>query len=319
MIHLKKYITFLLIFFSVTLCAQQIPFTPVSYRIFNPAIFNPAVVGDKEFTTIDFNTNLSGSGKSQIVSGSTRLRKKEATEWFTNDISKFSSLGVGGYLFHTLKDSLQNFGTAASISYHLPIDREALRFISAGLSVKGLLSKKTVPAEANDSSLKNNIFSPSADIGIYYYSPHLFAGVSITNIFSDPSQKNFPEALKQVVSRQYLLTAGYKLILSEKREILLEPFFFINFGVTSFDNSSFHYHPAVRIYYKKSYFGSYLNNPDNLSFFMHLHFPQFYINSYFELPRDPNVVWKNEKLTLELSVGLNIGNKNTAHLNNIVW
>ena len=308
----KVYTFFLFLLFFPLLYGQQLPFYPTSYRIFSPAIFNPAIAGSKDYSNITFKANVNGSHESQVLSGDGRLLKSKYKRWPSPGITPFSNLGIGGYLFHDVTDSFRNVGGAVSLSYHVPLSQDKVTHLSFGLAGKGIYSIQPENTENPDSTgKKKNIFTPDLDFGIYFYSIRFFAGVSSTNFLSNPSSPNFPAQLENTLSRQYFMTTGYKIILSRRRAIILEPSLIMNFGSSSFDKLSLHYHPALKLYYKYSYIGSYLNDLDNFSFFLHAQTPWFFVSTYVEFPYNENISWYNGKLNIELSVGIILGRKNT--------
>ena len=67
----------------LTLSSQNAPNFPVSHRIFNPFIMNPAVSGSKDFTSVDLLISNFGKDNSQLLSGNMRLSKSEK-EYFTS-------------------------------------------------------------------------------------------------------------------------------------------------------------------------------------------------------------------------------------------
>jgi len=311
MVKRIRYI-FIFFLFLPPLYGQQFPHYPTSCRFFSPAVFNPAVTGSIDYSRITFITNVNGSHNARSLNGASRLLKNRKKRWPATDAVPYSNFGVGGYAFHDQGDSLNNFGAAASFSYHIPITQDGLSFLSVGLSGKGIYSKYIANTEHPDTAGNHkNIFTTDLDFGFYFYSAQFYAGISTTNILYNPKNSGFPSELKNTLSRQYLLTAGYKIILSRKRAILLEPSLLMNFGKSPADKSSLHYHPALKLYYKNSYIGSYLNNLDNLSFFLHVQTPWFYVGSYVEFPWSGDIIWYNGNLNLELSVGIILGRKHT--------
>ena len=303
-----KYFFLLCFLFSSILYGQQSPFEPFSYRIFTPEVFNPAITGSRDYTRVNFISGISRLNNSQILSGSTRLRNKGNRSLNLPDISRFSNLGMGGFIYHNTFDSLYDVGGALSASYNMKLGRDALSFLAFGVSVKGLYSKKTITPEPPDTT-SNSFFSPDLDAGVYYYCPQFFIGISVTNILSFPSKPGFPVMMDNIISRQYLMTGGYRFVVSRTKSILIEPSLFLNFWETSsLDGSSNHFHPAVKVYYKGSYIGYYMNDPKDISLFMHLEFPVFFVGSYVEFPWNTNIPWRNNKLFIEVSAGINIGN-----------
>ena len=64
-----------LAFFNAT--GQSTPFNPVSQRIFTPFVFNPAITGSKDFSSIYTIAAFQKGATSQIISGEGRLSKKD--------------------------------------------------------------------------------------------------------------------------------------------------------------------------------------------------------------------------------------------------
>ena len=74
---------------------QPTPQYPVSYRIFSPFIFNPAIAGSKDFFSIDLLAGKYDKSNSQILSGSTRLSKTLPGYFSSPDSPVFTNIGVG--------------------------------------------------------------------------------------------------------------------------------------------------------------------------------------------------------------------------------
>ncbi len=311
MILKKGVILFPLLMLATLLSAQEVPFYPISYRLFSPAIFNPAITGSHDFSQISFITNLTRSHPGQTLNGDVRLPVSNKQKRPEPDALVFSNFGVGGYFFHEAINSYNYSGLAVSGSYHIPITRDHLSFFSVGITGKGIYSVGRPGTDQGDTT-KNNVFKPDMDLGVYFYSAHFFAGVSATSLFSNPNSSSFPSQLTGILSRQFFLNTGYKIVLSNRRSLVLEPSLMMDFGNSFSDTASLHYHPALTLYYKHSSIGFYLNDPDDLSFFLHVQTPWFYVGSYVEYPWNMDIPWKNSKLTIELLVGITIGKKTTA-------
>ena len=306
MLRNKISLFFLFFFLFIASYGQQVPYRPVSHMIFTPAVFNPAITGSRDATEISIITGTQKFYNTQLLSGSSRLFRKNAQNSFIPDISSFSNIGVGGYFYHYNIDSVRNLGGALSGSYHLPLDRDALSFLSVGLSAKGIYSHKYSYSEEPDTG-QNTTFTPDLDAGIFYYNPRFYIGLSATNIFSSPSDSGFSTHVGNNASRQFLGYFGYRFVVSRTNALVLEPFLFVNYGDFSMGNQPpSHFHPGLRFYYKGSYVGTYLNDPKNFAFFMHLEFQGFFIGSYVEFPMNPDTPWKNDKLFLELSAGIHL-------------
>mgnify|MGYP002355009376 FL=1 len=55
-------------------------------------------------------------------------------------------------------------------------------------------------------------YFPNADVGVYFYNPIYYAGISATNILDPPSDTLAGIIYKVPVSRQYNFIAGYKFL-----------------------------------------------------------------------------------------------------------
>lgn len=305
------YFIFSLLFFPYFLSGQQSPFYPLSYRVFSPAVFNPAITGSHEFPLLTFTSGITHFNNNQLLNGDLRIQKRTA-DFSGFDNVHYSRFGIGGFLFHNDYNSTRKIGGALSASYHLPLDDKNLSFLSFGMSVRGMSSKNTSnPSDAD--TTKHGVFYNDLDVGIYYYSPFMDVGLSVTNIFSDTSFGFFPSQLENIVSRQYILNAGYKFVISKRNELVLEPMLIINYGKSSDTTiSSSYFHPGLKLYYKESFIGWYLNDPRNLSFFMHLQLPRFFVGTYIEFPLNPDITWQHRKLIIEITAGINIGKNKTT-------
>ena len=61
---------------------------------------------------------------------------------------------------------------------------------------------------------------PNIDAGIYYYSPAINAGISVTNILGTPENPDSLGIYTIPVSRQYFFHAGYKFFISRSLNLL---------------------------------------------------------------------------------------------------
>ena len=55
--------------------AQPTPNYPISYRLFSPFLFNPAIAGSKDFLAVDLTISNTGKANSQVASGNMRISK----------------------------------------------------------------------------------------------------------------------------------------------------------------------------------------------------------------------------------------------------
>jgi type IX secretion system PorP/SprF family membrane protein len=302
---------FIIVFFVSVLSdnvslGQQVPLNPISYRIFNPFIFNPAISGSKDFSSIDFIAAVQGSSKSQILGGNTRLSKRVPGYFLSPDIKEFTNIGIGGYIFNDQSDTSRNFGIGAGFSYHIPLDKKHLKFLSFGASVKVVKFSRD-EVTSTDPGLRQtakNISYPNMDLGVYYYGPTFFTGISITNLLGNPEDPDITGEYDIPVTTQYFFQAGYKILLSRPLNIVLEPSILINDDGTSSQETKDMFEPMLKFYFENFCLGSYFNDFDKMSFFLQYKYPRFYFGVFFQLPK--NTPYYKQAMVAEITLGLNL-------------
>ena len=118
--------------------AQQTPLNPLSYWVFTPYVYNPAMVGSKDFLTLDFNAAFQGKSNAQLLSGNTRLSKTKPGYFSSPKLKEFNGVGIGGSVFNDLNGSSHNIGISAAGSYQIPLSTKELSFLSFGAAIKGV-------------------------------------------------------------------------------------------------------------------------------------------------------------------------------------
>ena len=299
---IKRVLFIFIVFFSFSLSfGQQLPFNPVSYRLYSPFIINPAIAGSKDFFSVDLLAGFQEKSYSQIISGNARIMKREPGYTLSSKTAKFTNIGIGGSAFNDMNDLTQTAGLSTAISYHIPLDKEALSFFSIGASVKGVYHYYKGNPDLSIPS-KEFLF-PNFDIGIYFYNPNLFAGLSATNILGRPEDTDIVSNYSVPVTRQYNFLAGYKFVISRSLKLVLEP----SLLIVADDSLSFsikeNIEPALRLYAGNFCLGTYFNDFSKISFFFQYRYPKFYVGTYFALPKDTPFFKKS--LTAEIAFGIN--------------
>jgi type IX secretion system PorP/SprF family membrane protein len=296
---------------------QQSPFNPVSYRIYTPFVLNPAAAGSKDYLSVDMNAGFRGQSSSQILSGNTRLTKKVLGYLPSGRTYSYSNVGVGlyGYNEYESADSTHNAGVSASAAYHIPLSRRGLSFVSIGAAVKGMYHFKEGKA---DQEIPYKEFSyPNIDFGVYVYNPKAYAGFSATNLLNPPKDKDTLHNYSVPVSRQYHLIGGYKFVLSEALDIVLEPSILIHTDDSlSFDIKE-SIEPLLKLYVGNFCIGTYFNDYSKVSFFFQYRYPKFYVGTYFALPKDSPFYKK--ALTSEIAVGINFSPNKSGYIKSGHW
>jgi len=288
--------------FSKLLYGQTTPLMPVSYRIFSPYIFNPAIAGSKDFFSTDLLAGKNGESNYQLLSGSARLGKTLPGYFSSPGTTEFSKIGIGGSIFNEMDGVARNAGMSVTGSYHLQLDNNALSFLSFGATVKGVYNNYSGNTDLSDSA--RSTFFPNIDAGVYFYGTSLFAGVSVTNILGSPEDEDSLRIYNIPVSQQLFFQLGYKLVISRSLNIVIEPSVIINSDLSFSGEIADMIEPMLKVYAGNFCAGTYFYDFDKYSFFLQYKYPKFYIGTYFELTKG-SPFYKSPILG-ELAIGINL-------------
>ncbi|MGC1390652.1 MAG: PorP/SprF family type IX secretion system membrane protein [Bacteroidales bacterium] len=311
-------ILFTIVFVS-TFCilkGQQTPLSPISYWVFTPYIYNPAIVGSKDFLSIGLNAAFQGKSNTQLFSGNARISKTKAGYFSSPDILEFKNIGIGGSIYKDINGLSQNIGISGAFSYQIPLNTANLSFLSFGVSVKGVYNTLDNDSVGPAHSFKKTIF-PDFDLGIYYYGTNFFTGLSATNILGNPWKSDSLEIFKIPVSRQYFFTAGYKILISKSLNIVLEPSVLIIVNDSTIRKISDNINPLIKLYLEGFCLGVSYQNDSKISFLIQFRYPRFYVGAYYELPEKTPYFKKSP--IVELTVGMNIQSDKSRLSNHKHW
>ncbi len=282
--------------------AQQTSLNPLSYWVFTPYVYNPAMVGSKDFLTLDFNAAFQGKTNTQLLSGNTRLAKTKPGYFSSPKMKEFNSVGIGGSVFNDINGSSHNIGVSAAGSYQIPLNTHELSFLSFGASVKGVYNMLDTSNVEGGLPTKNT-FYPNVDAGVYYYGTNFFTGISATNLLGNPGEADSLGNYDIPVARQYFFTMGYKFLLSKSQNIVLEPSVLIDATDSTFSDIVDNINPIIKLYVDNFCIGSYFLSDGNTSFFFQYRYPRFYLGAFYELPR--KTAYFKKSPIVELTLGLN--------------
>jgi type IX secretion system PorP/SprF family membrane protein len=313
-------IRMLLILLSVNLSystdAQQTPFNPLSYWVFTPYIYNPAMVGSKDYITLDLNAAFEAKSYAQVVGGNARLSKTKPGYFSSPQLKEVTGIGLGGSLFNDYNGSSHNIGISAAGSYQIPMGAKDLSFLSFGASVKGVYNISDSSASETGSTSKST-FYPNLDAGIYYYGTNLFTGISAVNLLGNPGQPDSFGHYQIQVAREYFFTLGYKFVLSKEQNIVLEPSILVDVTDSTFGKIGDNINPILKLYINNFCIGSYFFSDGNTSFFFQYRYPKFYIGAFCELPR--NTAYYKKAPVVELTLGFNFRNDKSRFSKRSQW
>ena len=303
MLAFRKFLAAIVAIFSFSISSgQEIPLNPISYKLFTPFLFNPAIAGSKDFFSTDIIAGFRGKNHAQIISGNTRLIKKVPGSVASGRGFDFTGIGVGGAIFNEVNDSSQTVGFVATGSYHYALDSRALSFLSAGIALRGFYHHYDGNTD-HGIPLEDHYF-PNIDAGLYYYNPYFYAGLSGMNLLGRPSNRDTLSTYLIPVTRQYFFYTGFKLVLSRSLDIVIEPSVIIITDDSLSMDPKRSIKPALRLYAGDFCLGTYFNDFERVSFLFQFRYPRFYVGTFFELPK--NTPFYKKPLTAELAFGLNL-------------
>jgi type IX secretion system PorP/SprF family membrane protein len=295
---------------------QQTPLSPVSYWIFTPYVYNPAIVGSKDFFSIGLNAAFQGNSNAQLISGDTRISNTGSGYFSSPGISEFKNIGIGGSVFKDMNGISQNVGISASFAYHIPLNISHLSFLAFGISVKGIYNSLDNDSVGPAHSFKKTLY-PDFDLGIYYYGTAFFTGLSSTNILGNPWKSDTLKIFRIPVSRQYFFTAGYKILLSKSLNIVLEPSVLIFVNDTTIRKIADNVNPIIKLYIQDFSFGTSFYNDGKISFFAQYRYPRIWVGAFYEMAE--KTAYFSKAPTVEFTLGFNFQPVKSRFYNRSHW
>lgn len=301
---IKNALLIIVFIFSFNLSVgQQTPLNPVSYWVFTPYLYNPAIVGSKDYLSIDLNTSFEGKSNALVLCGNTRISRFKSGYFANPEIREFSNFGIGGSVFKDISGSSQNTGASVIGSFQIPLNIRKLSFLSIGVAAKGVYNVlDTSIVEPGNPSKKT--FFPDFDLGIYYFGTNFFTGLSTTNLLRNTKKTDTLGIRGINVNRQYFFTAGYKILLIRNLNFVLEPSVLINASDSTFSKISDNIIPILKLYLADFCIGTYFPRHGETSFFFQFKYSKFYIGGFFEFPKK-SPYFKRTPL-VEFTAGINI-------------
>jgi type IX secretion system PorP/SprF family membrane protein len=289
---------------GISLHGQGAPSKLLSLPVYNPVVLNPAFAGSKDFTNIGLITKASKWPDTQIMNINLRVSPED----------QFSKIGFAAYAFQEQFDLSWNSGVAVSGAYHYSLDRQKLHFISLGATAKGVFAVPKESAESPDSLTAK--FRPNMDVGLYYYGPRAFGGVSVTTLFGTNTDGDTTLNYSEI-DRQYNFQVGYKFLISKKLGIVFEPSLLATLNDETISEPFKHLVPYLKVYLNNYYIGTYLKDLDIFALFFQYQFPKFYTGVFLEFPRVGYL--NDENIIFEVSLGINLGNGSPTFTQHSHW
>ncbi len=298
-----------LLFIGLLADAQTLPVKPVSWRLFTPFIFNPAITGSRDFSTIGLTASFQGESNAQLVSADTRLTKTRPGYFASSDLVTFRKTALGGYLFREKNLLYRSSGAAADFAWHLPLNHRNFSFLSLGMAVKGYMnSPATIEGSLSDTH-PGDKFLTDMDFGIYYYSSYLYAGFSALNVFTGRTAIASPGDYESPVLREYNYLAGFKIPVSRAADIVLEPSVTGTIDDVESNSTVRDIRPILKLYLQNFCLGTYFDDREKNSFFFRYAYPGFYLGGFFSLPKESPYYGKD--VIVEITAAIRLSKKVT--------
>jgi type IX secretion system PorP/SprF family membrane protein len=304
-------VVFNILIWGLTLSGQETPINPISYRVYDPFVLNPAIAGSKDYFIVEGVASFQGTYKSQLLTANSRVYKK-AQGFFASPASKeYSNFGVGGMIFNDVCDTSKSIGISIASDYHIRLNKHNTSFLSVGVAIKGIYNRLYSNSPLDLSPKPQETFLPNIDLGAYYYGPRLYAGVSATNLLGSEDSLGIP------VKPQYFFLAGYKFVLSRTLNIVFEPSVIAHTGDSLSKDVKDIFNPALKVYFENFCAGTYFHDYNNISFFFQYNFPVISVGTYFEIPK--GTAYYKKDFIAEFTVGLNISRLILRNNNPLHW
>ena len=300
MVSLHRFVFTLAGILAMTnLMAQMVPANPSSYIVYSPFLVNPAISGSKDFSNINLIARVNGTPGAQMATYNGRLPGKTV-----DGVKTHSGFGLGGFFYNDEFMLSRNLGFGVSGAYHISLDQKKLSNLAIGAAFRGHYN--LVSDEGESTTGRSSGFTPNVDVGLYYYGPSAYAGISSTNLLGT-SDSTLAYGDEAYIPREYNFYGGYKFLLSRKNGIVLEPSLLISLNDSTLSEIGQHITPYLKLYMQNFYFGTYVKDFDfnDLAFFFQYQFPWFYTGLLVEFPREGFLT--DDNILLELCLGINLG------------
>jgi len=285
-------LTLLLVAIQVNwLKGQQLPV--YSQYTFNKFLLNPATAGVDGYTSISLVAReqwvgFEGTPKTHAITIDSRLLRNSYISKNVNPRKKkrlSSRSGRVGWAAHAFNDHtgpLDRTGVEGTYAYHLGLDKGQLSFGLSGVFYQFRLNKDkvTLGDDLNDpliDGMRNAIYIPDANFGVYYNSSGLYGGVSVMQIFQSSIQFGDNNGSEYRLKRNYNLMGGYQYRINET--FTVEPSFLLKIPTSTKAQLDLN----ARVYYKEDYWAGLSYRTGNaMIVFIGARFDRYFIGYAFD-------------------------------------
>jgi len=256
------YIVVLLTVFLAEARAQQ---TPVySQYMLNGFLLNPAVAGSEGFTAVNLTVReqwvgLQNGPSTYAMSFQTRLMQEsrisrsKSVRKRGRSASRGGRVGLGGYIFNHRNGAVDRTGLKLTYAYHIDLDRAQLSF---GLSMVGYqyrLDEELITLENPDDNLwlgvRQSVFIPDADFGVYLSGKDFWTGVSVDQLLESALKFGDDGYETLVMERTYNVMGGYDFMVN--RDLIISPSAYLKIA----ENGEAQVDITGKCYFKQAFWG----------------------------------------------------------------
>lgn len=222
---MRKLIITLLLFTALNGMAQQDAL--FSQYMFNKLTVNPAYAGSREVFSADIISRYQWVG----FDGAPNTISVSMHSPLKND-----HMGLGCYAYHDKTGAMIDQGFQATYAYRIILPKGKLSLgLSAGFKYNYIDFSKVFVEDPDYYfyGSQNNRFVPDANFGVYYYSDHLYAGISSKQLLQNEMalvETNDGKAYSKLL-RHFYGMAGIAIPLSD--QVIFRPSTLIKFVINA--------------------------------------------------------------------------------------
>lgn len=212
---MRRIIFIISLILAIVYSNLQAQYFPVfSQYVSNGLILNPAYAGSREVLSLSLQyrdqwVEFDGSPKYETFSAHAPLKN--------------NNIGVGVLVLNENSGPLQNTHAYLNYAYRIRINKGRLALgLKAGLNYLGSNYKniKTNVPDPAFTEAKSYYILPNFGAGVYYYTKHFFAGLSIPYFLSYASNSSYGYSIEHDVSKySYLLSTGFLIDINRNFKI----------------------------------------------------------------------------------------------------
>ena len=175
---MKKTLAFALLLISAVTYGQQDPL--YTQYMYNKLAINPGYAGSHELLSLEAITRFQWVG----INGAPRT-----TSFTANTPLRNPHIGLGFYAYRDELGPTVDYGVMGNFTYRVIFKNSKLCFgINAGIKYYNINFGALAAKDPDDLILINQVSNkavPDVDFGIYYYTPHFYAGLSSKHLLQN--------------------------------------------------------------------------------------------------------------------------------------